>query len=66
MNGFPVLISHDPRHRVPMTLITEYPDETVYDDAFRAAHEAQMAAALAAYDALQELPEASFPNGAMV
>lgn len=57
LNGFPVMISHDPRHRVPMTMITEYPDETVWGDAFRAGHEAQMAAALAAYEALQDMPQ---------
>lgn len=61
LNGFPVLISEDNRHTVPMTLITEYPDETVYSDKLRAAHEAQMATVLAAYDALQHLPEAVFP-----
>ncbi len=57
LNGFPVLISQDERHRIPMTLITEYPDETIYGDAFRAGHAAQMATVLAAYDALQDLPD---------
>ncbi len=57
LNGFPVTIAADDRHRVPMTLITEYPDETIYGDAFRAAHTAQMATVLAAYDALQALPQ---------
>jgi hypothetical protein len=33
---------------VPMTLITEYPDETIYGDAFRLAHSTQMATVLAA------------------
>lgn len=61
LNGFPVMISEDTRHRVPMTLITEYPDETIYGDAFRAGHEAQMATMLAAYDALQALPETMLP-----
>ena len=62
LNGFPVTIAYDARHRVPMTLITEYPDETIEGDAFRAGHEAQMATALAAYDALQRLPERLFPS----
>ena len=31
-------------------MITEYPDETIYDDAFRLAHEAQTATVLAAID----------------
>ena len=61
LNGFPVLISQDARHRVPMTLITEYPDETVEGDAFRAGHEAQMATLLAAYEALQQLPAKLLP-----
>ena len=56
LNGFPVLIGEDARHRVPLTMITEYPDETLYGDAFRAGHEAQMAAILAGYAALQALP----------
>ena len=56
LNGFPVLIGEDARHRIPLTMITEYPDETIYDDAFRAGHEAQMAAILAGYEALQALP----------
>lgn len=62
LNGFPVMISEDTRHRVPMSLITEYPDETIYGDAFRAGHEAQMATVLAAYDALQALPDTLFPD----
>ncbi|MDO5642622.1 MAG: M14 family zinc carboxypeptidase [Paracoccus sp. (in: a-proteobacteria)] len=62
LNGFPVLIAPDDRHRVPMTLITEYPDETIYDDAFRAGHRAQMAAVIAAYEALQSLPAGLLPT----
>lgn len=58
LNGFPVLIGEDDRHRVPLTMITEYPDETIRGDAFRAGHGAQMAAILAGYEALQALPEA--------
>jgi len=57
MNGFPCLISEDDRHRVPMTLITEYPDETVYGAAFQAGVAAQRATVLAAYAALQTLPD---------
>ncbi|MDB5615101.1 MAG: peptidase [Devosia sp.] len=62
LNGFPVRISQDDRHRLPMTLITEYPDETVSGDAFRAGHEAQMATVLAAYAALQDLPDEILPS----
>lgn len=55
INGFPCMISVDDRHDVPLTLITEYPDETIYGDAFIAAHTAQMATVVAAYDAWQNL-----------
>lgn len=65
LNGFPVMIGPDERHRVPMTLISEYPDETVYGDAFRASHTAQMVTVLAAYDALQALPQALLPETAI-
>ncbi|UGX88490.1 M14 family metallopeptidase [Phyllobacterium meliloti] len=53
INGFPCMISVDSRHDVPLTLITEYPDETIYDEAFIAGHTAQMETVLAAYDAFQ-------------
>ncbi|WP_435171614.1 peptidase M14 [Falsirhodobacter sp. 1013] len=53
VNGFPCLIGEDDRHAVPLTLITEYPDETVYGDAFVAGHSAQMETVLAAYAAWQ-------------
>ncbi|MEP7457181.1 M14 family metallopeptidase [Phyllobacterium sp. SB3] len=62
INGFPCMISMDNRHTVPLTLITEYPDETIYDEAFVAGHTAQMETVLAAYDALQQcltMPEDS-------
>jgi len=39
LNGIPCLVSEDQRSRVPFTLITEYPDETVYGEAFVLAHE---------------------------
>lgn len=55
VNGVPCLCGVDDRHAVPLTLITEYPDETVYGDAFLAGHRAQMETVLAAYDAWQEL-----------
>lgn len=64
INGFPCLISMDNRHAVPLTLITEYPDETIYDEAFIAGHTAQMQTVLAAYDALQTcvLPKSNAPS----
>ncbi|MBM7044030.1 M14 family metallopeptidase [Rhizobium lusitanum] len=53
INGFPCLASVDDRHTVPMTLITEYPDETIYGVAFVAGHTAQMETVLSAYSAWQ-------------
>jgi hypothetical protein len=38
----------------PFTLVGEFPDETIYDDAFRFAHTVQMATVIAAADCLQE------------
>ncbi|WP_242495702.1 peptidase M14 [Salinicola tamaricis] len=58
INGFPCWLAVDERHRVPLTLITEYPDETIYADAFQAAAAAQRATVLAAYEAFQRLPAA--------
>lgn len=55
INGFPCMSSIDDRHTVPMTLITEYPDETIYGDEFIAGHTAQMETVLSAYDAWQEI-----------
>ena len=54
-NGFPCMVSVADHQDVPLTLITEYPDETIYDDAFIAGHTAQMATVIAAYDAFQQL-----------
>lgn len=55
VNGFPCLIAADTRYEIPLTLVTEYPDETVEGDAFVAAHTAQMQTVLTAYDAFCEL-----------
>lgn len=55
INGFPCLSSVDDRHDVPMTLITEYPDETIYGEDFIAGHTAQMELVLSAYAAWQEI-----------
>ncbi|MET0173790.1 MAG: M14 family metallopeptidase [Agrobacterium vaccinii] len=59
INGFPCLSSVDDRHTVPMTLITEYPDETIYGDDFIAGHTAQMQTVLSAYEAWQEIMRCS-------
>ncbi|NTJ41891.1 peptidase M14 [Agrobacterium larrymoorei] len=55
INGFPCLASVDDRHDVPMTLITEYPDETIYGADFISGHTAQMETVLSAYDAWQRI-----------
>lgn len=55
VNGFPCYIHEDDRHSVPLTLITEYPDETIYGAPFIAGHEAQMHTVLAACAAWQRL-----------
>ena len=52
VNGIPVWVGEF-RHEVPMTMITEFPDETIYGDEFVLGHTAQMTAVLAAYDAWQ-------------
>jgi len=48
INGIPCMIVEDHRSTVPFMLVTEFPDQTVYDDAFRLAHTTQMRAVLAA------------------
>jgi hypothetical protein len=51
----PCLVGPDARSPVPLTLITEFPDETVLGDAFVFAHTVQMETALAAAAAHAEL-----------
>jgi len=55
VNGVPCLVSESLQHPVPMTLITEFPDETIYGEPFRFAHTVQMTAVLAAEEALFRL-----------
>ncbi len=59
INGFPCLADIDDRHSVPMTLITEYPDETIYGPEFIAGHTAQMETVLSAYAAWQQIMASS-------
>lgn len=54
INGIPCMIGEHTRQTVPFQLITEYPDETIYGDAFRLAHTAQMRATLGAVRLLRE------------
>ena len=56
INGFPVMMSINEDQRMPVTLITEYPDETIYGDDFIQGHTAQMRAAMAAYEVWQTIP----------
>jgi beta-glucosidase-like glycosyl hydrolase len=58
IHDVPCLIAEDARHHVPLTLITEFPDETIYGDAFRFAHTVQMMTVLAAEEAHAEMMSA--------
>jgi hypothetical protein len=51
INDIPCLLSPDERHPTPLTLITEFPDETIYGDPYRFAHTVQMATVIAAEEA---------------
>lgn len=55
LHGFPYLMERNDDQETPLMLITEYPDETCHGPSFVAAHEAQTAAALAAYEVFQEI-----------
>lgn len=50
INGIPCLVGPDQRHQPPLTLITEYPDETIYGDRFALGHRVQMETVLAAVE----------------
>jgi hypothetical protein len=55
LHGIACSLSQVDRPGAPVTLITEFPDETVHGDALRLAHRVQMEAALAARRAWQAL-----------
>jgi hypothetical protein len=55
INGTACFQSETTRPGPPVTLITEFPDETVHDERFRFAHSVQMATVLAAVNAWQQL-----------
>jgi hypothetical protein len=59
INDIPCLITAETRHPVPLTLITEFPDETIYGEAYRLAHTVQMATVIAAEEAYATLMEAT-------
>ena len=55
IGAIPCRLVESDRGPVPLTLITEYPDETLSGAALIAAHDAQTAAVIAAYEAFQAL-----------
>ncbi|QUX97965.1 peptidase M14 [Marinomonas sp. CT5] len=55
INSFPCLISHGKPEDIPIQLITEYPDETIYGEHFITGHDVQKATVLAAYEVHQRL-----------
>ncbi|QHI98365.1 peptidase M14 [Xylophilus rhododendri] len=55
IHGTACTVSEVNRPGAPITLVTEFPDETVYGEPFRLAHETQTATVLAAVRALQDL-----------
>jgi hypothetical protein len=55
ISDVPCLITADERHPSPLTLITEFPDETIYGEAYRFAHTVQMATVIAAEEAFASI-----------
>ena len=55
INSFPCLISQSKLEDIPMQLITEYPDETLYGKDFITGHDIQTETVLAAYEVHQLL-----------
>lgn len=55
LNGIPCTISESAIEPTPISLITEFPDETIYGDAFVFAHTAQMRTVMAAVDVYRSL-----------
>jgi hypothetical protein len=59
INDIPCLLTAETRHPTPLTLITEFPDETIYGDAYRFSHTVQMATVIAAEEAFASIMETS-------
>jgi hypothetical protein len=55
INGFPCLISESKETDIPLQLITEYPDETIYGALFIQGHEVQKHTVVYAYEIHQQL-----------
>ncbi|MEZ0170011.1 M14 family zinc carboxypeptidase [Microvirga sp. TS319] len=58
INDVPCLMMAQDRHPTPLTLVTEFPDETIYGEAYRFAHTVQMATVIAAEEAFTTMMEA--------
>jgi len=56
MHGIPCEITEDDQAPFPFTLVTEFPDETIYGDVFILAHTVQMETVLAAEAIYRGLP----------
>lgn len=58
----PYLLTRDDQQLTPLQLITEYPDETIYDDDFVMAHQVQYETVMSAYRCYQSmvLPSAQY------
>jgi hypothetical protein len=59
INDVPCLLMAHERHSTPLTLITEFPDETIYGEAYRFAHTVQMATVIAAEEAFATIMAAA-------
>lgn len=59
INDVPCLLMARENQPVPLTLITEFPDETIYGEAYRFAHTVQMATVIAAEEAFAAIMEAA-------
>lgn len=55
INGIPCLAWADNGDSVPLRIVSEYPDETIYGRAFVSGHDAQTEFVLAAYEAYQQI-----------
>jgi len=59
INDVPCLLVAQESHPTPLMLITEFPDETLYGEAYRFAHTVQMATVIAAEEAFAAIMEAT-------
>ena len=64
IGGFACHLTEDCRAPMPLTLITEYPDETIRGDAYRRGVAVQKATVLAAYRAWQAVSGTGLLPGA--